>query len=184
MTRLLLFCVALSTFAFAGAREEAELERYVTDIASLSERQAWDGVERSYEKVLELPGVEVPREVHMNAALAARSVGNMGAVVERLERAQKVEAEDETAAWLNEINESYGRVTLTVPKGVVLVPEVMPFAPDQRLQVESAGKALVEEGHFDGMLPVGKYTLGGVGFEVVAGISAKVELSGRDLRKL
>ena len=101
-----------------------------------------------------------------------------------MRRAQKIGAEDDTAAWLNEINENFGRVTLIVPKGVVLVPEVMPFAPDQRLQVESAGKALIEEGTFDGMLPVGKYTLGGVGFEVVAGISAKVELSGRDLRKL
>lgn len=184
MTRLLLLCLALSTFAFAGAREEAELERYVTDIATLSERQAWDGVERNYEKIMELPGVEIPREVHMNAALAARSTGNMKAVVDRLERAQKIEGEDETAAWLNEINENFGRVTLIVPKGVVLVPEVMPFAPDQRLQVEAAGKALIDEGTFDGMLPVGKYTLGGVGFEVVAGISAKVELSGRDLRKL
>ncbi|MED5371478.1 MAG: hypothetical protein VX899_10720 [Myxococcota bacterium] len=183
MTRLLMLVLALSTLAFAGDREQAELERYSEDLATLSERQAWEGVERTYEKIMELAGVDIPREVHMQGAHAARATGDMSAVLERLERAQEVEKDDETAQWINEINQSYSRVELIVPKGVVLVPEMMPFAPDQRLQVEKAAQALKDEGQFSGLLPVGNYTLGGVGFEVVAGITAKVELSGRELRK-
>lgn len=176
--------LALPLVGFAGEREEAELERLTEDLQRFSDRQIWDGVERRYEQILALEGVKIPREVHLQAAHAARSRGDMLATLERLERAEAIESDEEVLGWITEITEIYGRVELmTVPaRSVEMTAEVMPFAPDQRKVVEIAITELSDEGVFIGMLPAGKYRLAGKEFEVIPGVSTKVELSAKELR--
>lgn len=174
----------LISLSFAADRAAGELSRLVDEMIVLSERQAWTGVERTYAKILELEEVEVPRDVHISAAHAARSTGDIAEVVARLKRAQAIEREDEETQWLASIDEEYARVELrTVPaRSVDLVPALMPFEPDQRLAVERAITSLGDDGEFVGMLPVGKYTLGVTDFEVTAGYTAHIELSGKELK--
>ncbi len=170
--------------AFAGSREQAEMERYVEDMNALAERQTWPGVERNYEKILELEGVAIPREVHLTAAASARALGDMGAVLDRLKRAQALKHDDDVGAWINDIQENYAPVELrsVPPRKLELAPELMPFEPDKRQAVELAAGRLAEDGEFIGLLPTGKYTLQGQEFEVIAGVTTRVELSGRDLK--
>ncbi|MCB9764016.1 MAG: hypothetical protein H6739_29870 [Alphaproteobacteria bacterium] len=170
--------------ALAGEREEAELERLVEDLQRFSERQVWTGVERRYEQILGLGDVQVPREVHLTAAHAARARGDIAATLDRLERANRVERDDEVDAWILEINEQYGRVTLLTvpPRGIDMRAEVMPFEPDKRKVVELAVRELEEEGVFIGMLPAGRYQMGGREFEVIPGVGTTVELSAKELR--
>jgi len=171
--------------AFGGSREDAEMERYVEDMNTLAERQAWPGVERSYEKILELQGVEISREVHLTAASSARALGDMAAVLDRLKRAQTIKPNDEVGAWISSIEEDFAPVELrsVPPRDLTLTPETMPFEPDKRGAVELAGQRLTEDGEFVGLLPVGQYTLQGQEFEVIAGVTTRVELSGRDLKE-
>ncbi len=184
MTRLALLIGLLCGPAFAATNDAGALPGLLDEMSSYTERQAWAGVERTYEKMLALEEVEIPREVHLQAAHSARALGRMDLVVRRLERAQEMERTEEETRWLSEINESFAFVELrTVPaRSIELVPELMPFQPDARLSVEMAITALAGDGEFIGMLPVGNYSLGGKGFEVIAGITAHVELSTKELK--
>lgn len=183
MLRLLLVLL-LPFAAIAGEREEAEKERLVEEIKRFSEQQLWQGVERRYEEILALEGVEVPRDVHLKAAYAARAVGDMAATLSRLERAAAIQHTDEVDEWIRAINEEYGRVQLSTepPRSVELKCDAMPFATDQRKAVEFATEQLSNEGSFVGMLPAGRYTLAGKEFEVIPGTGTLVELSTKELR--
>lgn len=174
----------LLSLAFAGTREQGELDRLVDEMIQQTERQAWVSVERTYGKIMDLEGVEVPRDVHVTGAHAARSNGDMAEVVARLERAQALERGDEEQTWLRSIQEAYSNVELrTVPaRSVELEAAEMPFEPDARKAVERAVAALDSDGEFVGMLPVGTYTLAGKEFQVVAGYTAHVELSSKELK--
>ena len=182
MFRLALLAALLVAPVFAT--DAGALPGLLDEMNSYTERQAWAGVERTYDKVMALEGVEIPREVHLQAAHSARAQGRMDLVVERLERAQALEKTEEETRWLSEVNENYAFVELrSVPaRSIELVPELMPFQPDARLSVEMAITALAEDGEYVGMLPVGTYTLGGKQFEVIAGITAHVELSHKELK--
>lgn len=180
----LLFLLLIPFVAFAGEREDAEMERLVEEIKKFSEQQLWQGVERRYEEILALDGVEVPRDVHLKAAYAARAVGDMSATLSRLERAAAIQHTDEVDEWIRSINEEYGRVQLSTdpPRSVALVCDAMPFATDQRKAVEFATNRLKDDGAFVGMLPAGRYTLAGKPFEVIPGTGTLVELSTKELR--
>lgn len=176
--------VWLGSPVHAGDRDQAELDRLVEDINRFAERQTWSGVERRYEQLLALDDVEVPRDVHLHAAHAARASGHMDATLDRLQRAAKLKRTDEVDGWILDINENYGRVTLATvpPRSVEMVAELMPLAADQRQAILTGMKALNEDGEFVGMLPAGKYTLAGREFEVVPGVGTTVELSAKELR--
>jgi hypothetical protein len=69
---------------------------------------------------------------------------------------------------LDAIEKAYGSVTITpgsksVSKKrreqVELIPVVLPSTPDQRRSIEAATAALKKDGEFNGLLPVGNYTL-------------------------
>ncbi len=174
----------LPTEAQAGTRDEGELARLIDDLESLAERQVWNGVERRYDQIMELEGVDVPREVHLTAAYAARALGQVYETYVRLERVTAIQSSEEIEAWMRDIQEEYARVTLAVEprRAVELAIETMPFDPDQRQQVETAALAMATEGYFVGMLPEGVYFLGGERFEVIAGVDTTVDLSMKELR--
>jgi hypothetical protein len=174
----------LPTEAQAGTRDEGELARLIDDLESLAERQVWNGVERRYDQIMELEGVDVPREVHLTAAYAARALGQVYETYVRLERVTAIQSSEEIEAWMRDIQEEYARVTLAVEprRAVELAIDTMPFDPDQRQQVETAALAMATEGYFVGMLPEGVYFLGGERFEVIAGVDTTVDLSMKELR--
>ena len=179
-----LLCGLSSPVVQADERTDAEYDRLMDEINNFSERQLWKGVEKSYEELLALNGVEVPFEAHMAAAQSARSVGDMGACLSRLLRAQSLQRTEELDSWIMEINQTYGRVQLVVtpPRPVEMTPAQMPFAPDQRRAVELAQKSLREDGVFIGMLPVGDYNIAGRQFDVTQGVGTQIELSAKELR--
>jgi hypothetical protein len=173
--------------AAGGSYEEGELARMVEDLQRLAEREVWRGVERNYLQILDLEGVEIPAEVHVSAAYAARAGGDMTATLDRLERGLAAGLADETIqveAWVRNIREQYGRVELliTPPKGVELSIDGMPFEPEKRSQVEQAIREMRSTGYFHGLLPAGDYALGGKGFNVVAGVDTRVDLDRKELR--
>jgi len=181
---LLLISLLGGAPAWAGTHEEGELARIIDDLESLAERQVWNGVNRRYEQIMALEGVSIPRDIHLTAALAARSLGDMHQTYLRLERAAELQRSEEIDSWMREIQEEYARVELVLEpaRSVALEAEVMPFAPDQRQQVERAIAAMKQDGYFLGMLPEGIYFMGGERFEVISGVDTRVDLSLKELR--
>lgn len=150
----------------------AEQTRLQDEIQRFAEREAWDGVERTYTALLALEarGLAVTYAEHVLAAQAAQARGDVGALRERLARA--VDSWDTPFArdWLGTLNAGYGQVTVEVAPRfkeiLVLRPAEPPFAVDARFAIEFAQDNLEERRAFDGWLPIGEYTLGAERFTV------------------
>ena len=87
--------------ALVAVAGEAEAEQYRLreELSSLAEKNAWSGVERTYE-ALEALGLPLSLEDMTLGALAARNEGNMLAALERLQRAvQLAPADADTTAY-------------------------------------------------------------------------------------
>ena len=159
----------LSSVAFAGDVEKAEHRRLNEEMERLAQRNAWTGVERSFQELLALQEkgeVLTYDEWHLGAQ-AARALGDMQAARTRIAEAVKLEGKEEDIAWLEQLDKNYGPVNLrSVDKESVptLTIAAMPFAADQRAALEYAQKELAEERVFRGLLPPGQYTFeaGGV----------------------
>jgi len=184
------------------ATQSAEVVRLTEEMTKLAQRNAWTGVERVY-KALESLGDEafnlIPKEltsaaaIHQLGALASSILGETQLSQTRLLRAKRsLEATspiDDAALRqiidsLDAIEKAYGAVTIAPRSGstskkerkqLQLIPVAQPFAPDQRRSIEAAAKAIQEKGSFDGLLPVGNYTLADQSFTVNAG----TELTGK-----
>lgn len=150
------------------------------ELERLSTRKAWAGVDRVYRK-LEALGVEPTLEDYMHGAYAARELGDVLALRERLKSAARVHQSKEVVDWLWKLDNTYGRVELvSVPeRSTVLEAAAMPFDPDQRKAVEGAISSAADNGVFVGMLPEGQYSFGGQEFKVEPGISVRIEVSPR-----
>ena len=151
---------------------EAEKLRLEEEMYRLAERNAWAGVERKYEELMALKGVDIPFDDHFLGAQSARKMGKTWQVYERLQRAlqldtENVEIKDELAA----IDRNFGRIDIQGDprRRPVLSRANMPFAPDQRQSIEYAIEVVAGSGSFYGMLPAGDYTVGYDSFTVVAG---------------
>jgi len=158
-----------STPAFAQDKT-AERLRLEEEMKRLAQRNAWTGVERKYNELLDL-NIDLPFDDHQVGAQAARSLGKTLEVYERLLRAQKIQPSDEITQELAAIDAAYGRVHLKGSERflVPVKPKVMPFAPDQRKSVEWAEEVMTNTGSFKGMLPLGSYQVACQEFEVVPG---------------
>lgn len=172
---------AVSTAASAGERENAELHRLVEDMGSMAEQAQWSGVERTYERMLELEGVDLPYSAHYTAAQAARASGDMALVLERLEKAASINRPPGLSGWLEELEGSYGRVEIscTSRRRPTLTPSAPLLNPDMRKQVALANAAIDETCTFKGLLPAGTYALGSRSLEVVPGMTIRLDLGGK-----
>lgn len=149
--------------AHAGDVEKAEHRRLSEEMKKRAQTNAWAGVERSFEELLELQkkGEPLTYQDWFLGAQAARGLGNMADCRSRLEAAIKTEATDEAKNWLAEIDANYVRVNLRSTdkeSAAELSIEGMPFAADQRKAVEAAQQKVLETRNFEGLLPVGSYT--------------------------
>jgi hypothetical protein len=165
---------------------EAEHVRLSEEVRMLATRNAWRGVEASYEKLedLERHGVALTADDLWYGAQAARSLGDLSSAYARLKNAQSLGTNEAIDQWANEIEKSYGPVDLSVDVRyagtVVLAPAEMPFDPEGRSAIEAAQESLQQTRAYRGILPRGRYELGGETFEVGSdGRVATVALTGR-----
>ncbi len=174
----------------------AEVQRLAEEMNQLAAKNAWTGVDRAYGRIEALgDGAFVlasdPVALHFLGAQAARNLGDTRRYKSLAQRAKTAwlaagrPADDaqlqSLEAELTAIDQAYGAVTVgprskrsvNVKKGEAvgpeLVPEVMPFAGDQRVSIERARAQILETGSFSGLLPAGAYTLGAESFTVIAG---------------
>lgn len=158
------------TAALAQSADQAEAYRLEQEIKRLADRNAWAGVERAYEDLVKLDA-QVSVEIHNIGAQSARFLGKTYEVYSRLERAQAIEPNEQTAADLEGFDAQYGRVRIKgdARRRPELTREQMPFPPDQRKSIEWAQRVVSETGSFEGMLPLGEYQIAGKAFTVEAG---------------
>lgn len=176
---LLVFCALLSSASLASNEVEfAEVDATAAEVAEseyrrlheeldrLAKRNAWPGVERTFQKML-ATGVEPQFEDLKVAAHAAQASGDIAAARDRLAKASGLKEDKEILDWLWSIDSQYGPVFFAGnPGDVALEPKVMPFDPIQAKAVQHAAKQVEETGIFEGLLPKGDYTFGGAELEV------------------
>ncbi|MBW2255496.1 MAG: hypothetical protein JRI25_12975, partial [Deltaproteobacteria bacterium] len=165
---ILSFLFGLSTPAYAADEAaRAEYVRLSAELKRLSEKNAWSGVERTYQAIIDT-GVDPSYDDYFHAAHAVRSFGDVTAARDRLLLANEIREEREVMDWLWEIDSSYGKVALMSDPGTLeLAPDSMPFHPDRAATVQFAQAQIQETGEYDGYLPEGAYTFGHFEIRVV-----------------
>jgi len=149
-------------------------------MGSMAEQGLWPGVERAYERMLALDDIQIPYDAHYTAAQAARARGDMAAALERLERAATLKRPPGLSGWLEELEGQYGRVEIgcSARKPPELRPDVAPLHPDMRAQIDLAREQITTSCSFKGLLPAGGYSLGKRTFEVVPGMTLRLDVGG------
>lgn len=161
---------------------QAEYVRLQQELERLAARSAWSGVERTLKKMIGT-GVPPSFEAWLAGAHAARAVGDIAGVRQRLLSAHDAREDKDVLNWLWEIDANYGRASLACTPGrqkVELEARAMPFNPDQRRAVEFAVARIDEACLFDGYLPQGVYEFGGYEVKVVP----RVQTVSLDLRNM
>lgn len=178
LTALVLLAVAASSQPAWGSAQEAERARLEEEMHKLAARNTWKGVERTYGQLLAL-GLPLGPAVHLMASQAATSRGEVGAAFDRLEKAvaaAEPPAAESDPSWvqardtLEAMRARYGRVSISVtpPRLNVLVSYQTPFVNQERECIENARMELIVSNTYSGLLPVGKYMVDGLTFEVEA----------------
>ena len=179
----LVMLVASAPAFAADAAAEAEHTRLAEEMRRLAGRNAWRGVDIAYRNMLELEskGVQLSYDDHWVGAQAARDLGRITDVYDRLIRARATEKREECQNWINQIDASYGRAKVAVDdrwEGEAnLAPKQVPFAPDQRAAIGAAQGILKNTGLYEGLLPYGEYTVGDKTFTVTAEGVAELTLA-------
>lgn len=182
-TRALVFAIlaglAVPTVASAECNE-SEKYRLSGELKKLAQRNAWSGVERTYELMLET-GCELDFEEHGLGAESARYLGKTFEMYERLASAKAIDAQQAVLDSLAGLDANYGRVEIKGDprRRPVLSREAMPFAPDQRKSIEWAITVVENTGSFKGMLPVGDYVVSDIPFTVATGEDFQVVTVGK-----
>lgn len=164
----------------ALACDAAEKLRLSQEISRLAAKNAWSGVERSYEALLATK-CELGFEQYWLGAESARYLGKTWEQYERLNQAKQIDAQPQLLESIAAIENNYGRVDIKGDprRPPTLTLAEMPFAPDQRKAVEWAQQVVVNTGMFHGMLPFGAYDVGGVAFTAAAGDTFQVVTVGK-----
>lgn len=166
-------------------RDPAEYTRLSQELEVLTSKNAWAGVERTFQELL-ATGVDPSPLDWYRGAQSARVIGDTGEARARLERAKGHGSGDERAIidlmW--DIDTRYGRVFLACDPGsyITLAAASMPFDPDLRRSIEFAQGRVREECLFDGLLPAGDYTFFDHAIQVVPKVmDARIDLRGVEI---
>jgi len=172
--------VATAADGSGDKHREAEQARLSDEMERLAQNKHWPGVNRTFVK-MEAMELTPSLDDYMRGAVAARELGQVLDLRQRLKAAAKAHQSKEIVEWLWKIDNTYGRVELlTVPsRSTTLEAMKMPFDPDQRKAVESAIDSVSDDGIFRGMLPEGEFTFAGQQFRVEPGIAVRIEVSPR-----
>jgi len=161
--------------------DQGEYARLTQELESLAERNAWAGAARIYPKLV-ATGVPPSYQDLLYGAHAARAVGDIGSVRERLLAAKEIKEEKEVIESLWALDEAFGSVDLKCDPdmGWALSSATKPFEPDQVRAIEFAIGQVATTCVFTGYLPAGSYTFCGRDFDVRPGVSTV----GMDMRGL
>lgn len=149
-------------------RDRAEADRLRENMRKRAQKGAWKGVESLYQQ---LDAMDVPLESgdYVLGAQSARMLGDSWHAYQRCAVAvQQDEELGELDALMKVFRTGYGRLTVRRVEAtpIELTPAEAPFTPDARSSIDFAQQQLRETGGFDGLLPVGAYTLGAHQFEL------------------
>jgi len=165
----LLLCTGGTAFAQETPDPVAEYRRLSTAMSSLAAKNAWDGVERNFNQMIEL-GQPVSPGDWLTGAQSAREVGDITTAHSRLMKGQEAGGSEEITSWLTEIKQTYSEVQLMCDPGATpLTIDPMPFQPDRVKAVEFAQALIQSKGVFEGLLPEGDYEMGILPVEVIPG---------------
>ncbi len=162
--------VAALSPAVAHACDMAEKLRLSEEQKKLASRNAWAGVERSYETLLETK-CELGYDQHFLGSESARVLGKTWERYERLGKALGIEENQELKDQMAAIEADYGRIDIRGDprRRPTFSRAEMPFAPDQRKSIEWAETYIANTGSFYGMLPAGEYMVNDIAVTVEAG---------------
>ncbi len=168
----------------AGTSARAELARLDEEMILLVEKSAWGGVERAYLQMKALDGkggAKLGWEHHRLGALAAQARGDVLETWRRVRAAEAIESHEETLMWLARLEATHGRVVVELSPlvfGGVPLEALDPFSdPGAPKVVQAAQKQLDEHHFFDGLLPLGRYRVGTVRFDVDGGPLVQVAVA-------
>ncbi len=157
----------------------SEYRRLSEQIVQYAERTAWPAAARTFNEMEALDGAPLTPADLFIGAQAARALGDAMTCRRRLLQAFSIQTEaaafdPRAAQWLGELQTSYGHVIVRT-KGAepALVAEKPPFATDKVAAIQFAADELKASRAFDGLLPVGAYTIGNHRIEVEAGTEAR-----------
>jgi hypothetical protein len=158
---------------------EAEAERYrlSEELLKLAQKNAWTGVERTFQQLDALP-LEIGD--HVLGAQAAMEAGDMHKALARLQIGlRNAEASDDPNSPFQQakgmeasLRERYGTVHIVLyddSKIAALFRNPLPFSAQERQAISFAQARLSETRAFLGMLPLGTYRLDDVEIVVEAG---------------
>lgn len=142
----------------AVAADRGEYQRLTEEIARLAAKNAWGGVERTFQLLL-ATGAPLSFEDWLAGAQSARVVGDAAATRQRLEAAKALREDRTVIDWLWSLDTQFGKVSLACDPDsyITLIPKQTPFDPDQMRAVEFARERVRSTCLFDGLLPAGQY---------------------------
>lgn len=143
--------------ADVGAGEYIRLSEEIERLAS---KNAWAGVERTFQQLLDT-GVEPSFDDWIRGADAARAAGDLASAHARLVAANALREDRTVLDGLWDIDSRYGRVALMCDPDsyIVLEPEQISMDPDLLRSIEFAKAQIHDRCRFEGFLPVGSYRL-------------------------
>jgi hypothetical protein len=159
--------------------DQGEYVRLSAEIGSLASKNAWVGVERTFQRLL-ATGVPPAFEDWVWGAQAARASGDIATARERFRAAAAIREDRSVVDTLWDIDSRFGSVVLYCDPGsfIELVPEQVPFDPDLMRATEFARARVHESCAFDGLLPAGRYRLLHSELVVVPRSDLRVDLRG------
>jgi hypothetical protein len=162
-----------------NAAQHAEYQRLNMEMDKLATRNAWTGVERTFQSLVETR-VCLTYDNWMIGAHAARAIGDVTSARQRLYKANEIkDGERDVLDWLWDIDSNYGVVFLGCnPHTLALSIDAMPFDPVQAQAVQFAVAKIDETGVFEGYLPQGTYKFG----ETTVVVQPRVQATRIDLR--
>jgi hypothetical protein len=137
----------------------AEYERLTQELEVLASKNAWSGVERTFQELL-ATGVPPSAADWLRGAESARVVGDIGTVYLRVREARKVEPDNRMIVeWLYAMDQQFGQVVLACDLGslIQLRCDAMPFDPEAQRAIRFAQQQIRDTCWFDGRLPEGNY---------------------------
>jgi hypothetical protein len=163
--------------AWAGAGE-AERYRLRTELENLARKNAWSGVDRTYQELLQL-GLTLELSDYVLGSQAALQQGNLLEGLSRLQvgLAAATPSDDPSSEYAQAkalatgIQERFGQVRIRVGECLpVLILQPLPFAQDERDAFTRAREQILSLRSFHGLLPVGDYKIDTQAFRVDPGV--------------
>lgn len=171
MHSLILSLLLAGPVRAADTELQAEVQRVALELRDRVAAARWEAADGSYRRLVAMEGATLRYEDHWAGFLAAQALGDAIAQAERLEAARSIQATSDTDYALAVLMAWYGRVELHVAKKLEPRPTlsmvVVPFEPDQRRVLEAANEAILAQGTYTGLLPLGMYRIGESSFEIV-----------------